>query len=558
MAETRRFLIAASAGLISAAALAGSTSPPVGDLSKVGKVQLHNSCDPAVQKEFDRGVALLHSFFYVEARRSFTAVATQDPKCAIAQWGIAMTLWHPIWTPPSDAEMKDGRAAITAAKTIGGKTDVERGFIQALEAFYLEPPKPGTAGPVAQTCHGPAAGTHRGRAIAYEKAMEKLFAKRPDDVEVATFYSLALLGSADPTDRTLANQLKAAKLLERHWKANHDHPGIAHYLIHAYDYPPVAEKGLPAARAFAAIAPWVPHVLHMPSHIFVRLGMWQDVIDSNLASADASRKYAATAHPNAASFEELHALDYMVYAYLHLGRDDDARSVLARVNEIERTFPETDFAAAYALGAIPARFALERRQWAEAAALQIKPMPHWAPFPFGEANLTFARGIGLARTGKAEQAREAAARIGALAKAITNPGHKYFALQAEMQQKVVLGWAAAAEGDKAQAEKLLREAADTDDALGKHPVSPGSLLPAREMYADFLLDTGKPAEALAAYQETLKLNPRRFSGVHGAARAAAAAGNADVARKHYADLVAMAGGTSRPEVAQAREFLSAR
>src|SRR5438309_8703768 len=297
------------AGLTALDAETAAVAEP-GDLRAAGSVDFKVSCAPGVRSEFIRGVALLHSFFYEEARRIFTEVAAKDPNCAMAQWGISMTWWHPIWTPPTPDEMSAGKAAIQKAMGMTAGTERERGFIQALNVYYNTPDSPAT-GEVGQSCHGPVG--PRDRVIAYENAMRKLYDKYPDDVEVQTFYALAVLavGYATPTDTTLANQLRAAAILEKLWKTNPQHPGAAHYLIHSYDYPAFAERGLAAARSYSSIAPWVPHALHMPSHIFTRLGMWEDSIAANRSSADASRAYAAMRHRDAAEAEEVHALDYM-------------------------------------------------------------------------------------------------------------------------------------------------------------------------------------------------------------------------------------------------------
>ena len=343
--------------------------PKPGDLRTAGTVDFPVSCAPAVQAEFTRGVALLHSFFYEEARRIFTGVAEKDPNCAMAQWGIAMTWWHPIWTPPTPEEMKAGKAAADKAMTMKAGSDRERGFITALNAYYNTPDSP-TTGEVGQSCHGPVG--PRDRVAAYEKAMRNLSDKYPDDVEAQTFYALAVLavGYATPTDTTLANQLKAAGILEKLWTKNPNHPGVAHYLIHSYDYPALAERGLAAARSYDSIAPWVPHALHMPSHIFTRLGMWEESVAANRSSADASRAYAAMRHRDATEAEELHALDYMAYSYLQEGQDAKAKEIVDFAATVRKTNPELEFSAAYALAAIPARYALERNAWADAAALR--------------------------------------------------------------------------------------------------------------------------------------------------------------------------------------------
>jgi tetratricopeptide (TPR) repeat protein len=536
-----------------------SAAPALGDLRKVGKVQLPASCGKAVQPDFDSAVALLHSFFYEEARRRFVAVAEKAPDCAMAQWGVAMTWWHPIWAPPTEAEMKAGTDAIEKAAASSAKASpLEKDLIAALQAFYRTPEKAGTA-PQGESCHGPTGGSggHRARTLAYEAAMADVAKRHPKNVEVAAFYALGLLGSADPTDRTLSNQARAAQLLEPHFAAKKDHPGLAHYLIHAYDYPQTAMKGLPAARLYADIAPWVPHVLHMPSHIFTRLGMWSEVASSNLASADAARSYQAKWHADATSFEELHALDYLLYAYLQSAQDQKAKALVDQVALVKKTYPEADMVVAYALGAIPARYALERREWKEAAELVIPKTTAFPKFPFGEAHIEFAKAIGAARSGKPDVARQSIARLQALKGEIKDERFAYFARQLDMQKTLAEGFLANAQGKGDEAIKLVRQAADTDDALGKHPVSPGSMYPARELLADLLLEKGAAKEALAEYEAALKLNPRRFTGLFGAGRAAEQAGQPALARKYYGELVDLArtGDGTRRDLIAAKAYL---
>jgi len=533
----------------------------LGDLRAVGTVKLASSCAPDAQAGIERATALLHSFFYDEARRFFGEVAAKEPGCALADWGVAMTFWHPIWTPPSSEERAAGLQAIERARAAGGGNAVERGLISALSAYYADPAASATAegaGEAGQSCHGLTGGAeHAARALAYEKAMEKLFAEHPGDVEVASFYALALLATHPPTDASLKNPTRATEILESFHATNPNHPGVIHYLIHGYDYPKVAARGLPAAREYAAIAPWVPHALHMPSHIFTRLGMWNDVIASNLASTDAARQYAASHHPQAASFEELHGLDYMIYGYLQRGDDRRAAEVLATAQAVRATVPAVDFAAAYATGAVPARYALERRQWAEAAALVEPSSASFATYTFGAAHIAFARALGAARAGRALEAHQAMARLEELAKGMTDPRQQYFARQAGMQLTAVRGWIAFADGRADEAERLLREAADSDDALGKHPVSPGSLLPAREMLADFLLERGRAKEALVEYEACLKLNPGRLNSLYGAGLAAERAGKRAVALGYYEQLTTMvAKDATRPEIAHARAFVA--
>jgi hypothetical protein len=555
--------LAPGAGAAPAAA-EGAPAPTgrLGDLRSAGTVELRSSCGAAAQAGLERATALLHSFFYEEARRVFGEVAAREPGCALAHWGVAMTYWHPIWTPPSDEERAAGRAALVRARAIAGGGDIERGLIAALGAYHDDPPAAGGEAPgtsaVGQSCHGLTGGAdHAARAQAFEKAMEGLFARHPRDVEVASFYALALLATHPPTDATLKNPTRATGILEPFRATHPSHPGVLHYLIHGYDYPPVAARGLPAAEAYAAIAPWVPHVLHMPSHIFTRLGMWSDVITSNLASADASRQYAAARHPGATAFEELHALDYLIYGYLQRGDDRRAREVRDAVQAVRATHPAADFTAAYAIGAVPARYALERRQWAEAATLVEPLSASLEKYPFGSAHIAFARAFGAARAGRAEPARQAMARLEQLAKGMTDPRQQYFARQTGIELEAVRGWVALVEGRPDEAEGRLRAAADEDDALGKHPVSPGSLLPAREVLADFLLERARAREALVEYEACLKVSPGRLNSLAGAGRAAERAGDRALARRHYAALAAMvAPEASRPEVARARAFLA--
>src|SRR2546421_1159559 len=359
----RLFVLIGLASWLAAHHVECATAPEPGDLRAAGTVDFPVSCTPAVQPEFARGVALLHSFFYEEARRVFASVAEQDPKCAMAQWGIAMTWWHPIWTPPTPDEMSAGKAAIEKAMAMNAGTDRERGFITALNVYYNTPDS-STAGAVGQSCHGPVG--PRDRVVAYEKAIRQLRDKYPDDFEAQTFYAFAVLavGYATPSDTSLSKQLEAAALLEKFWKKNPNHPGVVHYLIHCYDYPALAERGLTAAKSYGAIAPWVPHALHMPSHIYTRLGMWNESVDSNLAAAEASRAYSAMRHRDAIEAEQLHALDYLVYSYLQQAQDANAKKIVDFVATVRKTNPELEFSAAYALASMPARYALERNDWA--------------------------------------------------------------------------------------------------------------------------------------------------------------------------------------------------
>ena len=525
-----------------------------GDLRAAGTVDFPVSCAPAVRAEFIRGVALLHSFFYEEARRIFTSVAEQDPNCAMAQWGIAMTWWHPIWTPPTPDEMSAGKAAIEKAMGMTAGTERERGFITALNTYYNTPDGP-NAGAVGQSCHGPVGA--RDRVVAYEKEMRQLSEKYPDDFEAQTFYAFAILatGYATPTDTTLAKQLQAAALLEKLWKKNPNHPGVTHYLIHSYDYPSLAERGLAAARSYGSIAPWVPHALHMPSHIFTRLGMWEESIAANRSSADASRAYAAMRHRDATEAEELHALDYMAYSYLQEGQDAKAKEIVDFAATVRKTNPELEFSGAYALAAIPSRYALERNAWSDAAALRIPALPHWSSFPFMEALIEYAHALGRAHTGDLEGARKAMDRMRQLRDATSDPKFDYFKRQLDQQMQAASAWVAYGEGKKEDAVTMLRRAADAEDILGKHPVSPGALVPAREQLGDLLLALDRPKEAQQEFEAALKIYPGRFRGLYGAAQAAEQVGEKEKANRFYAKLIqqtAKADG-SRGELAQLRD-----
>jgi tetratricopeptide (TPR) repeat protein len=525
-----------------------------GDLRAAGSVDFPVSCAPAVRAEFIRGVALLHSFFYEEARRIFTSVAKQDPNCAMAQWGIAMTWWHPIWTPPTPDEMSAGKAAIEKAMGMTAGTERERGFIQALNVYYNTSDSP-HAGAVGQSCHGPLGA--RDRVVAYEKEMRQLSEKYPDDFEAQTFYAFAILatGYATPTDTTLVKQLQAAALLEKLWKKNPNHPGVTHYLIHSYDYPALAERGLAAARSYGSIAPWVPHALHMPSHIFTRLGMWEESIAANRSSADASRAYAAMRHRDATEAEELHALDYMAYSYLQEGQDAKAKEIVDFATTVRKTNPELEFSGAYALAAIPARYALERNDWSGAAALPIPALPHWSSFPFMEALIEYAHALGRAHTGDLEGARKAMDRMRQLRDATSDPKFDYFKRQLDQQMQAASAWVAYGENKKDDAVSTLRRAADAEDILGKHPVSPGALVPAREQLGDLLLELDRPKEAQREFEAALKIYPGRFRGLYGAAQAAKQIGEKEKADHYYAKLTeqtAKADG-SRSELVQLRD-----
>ena len=552
-------IVLLTALVVGGAGVQSATAPEPGDLRGVGKVTFPITCAPDVQSDFAHGVAFLHSFFYEEARRVFTSMAERDPKCAMAQWGIAMTWWHPIWTPPTPDEMRAGKAAIEKAMSMKASTERERGFITALNTYY-NTPDGSSAAPVGQSCHGPVG--PRDRVIAYEKAMRQLRDKYPDDFEVQTFYAFAVLGVgyATPNDTTLSKQLEAAGILEKLWKQEANHPGVVHYLIHSYDYPQLAQRGLAAAQSYDDIAPWVPHALHMPSHIFTRLGMWDESIEANRASAEASRAYAAMRHRDATEAEELHALDYMAYSYLQEARDAEAKKIVDLVAKVRKTNPELEFSGAYALAAIPTRYAFERNDWAAAAALTIPNLPHWASFPFMEALIEYGHALGRAHTGDLDGARKAIARMRQLRDATKDPKFDYFKNHLEVQMQAASAWVAYGEGKKDEAIEMLRRSADAEDVLGKHPVSPGAFVPIREQLGSLLLELGRPKDAQREFEAALKIYPGRFRGLYGAALAAERTGDKENAGRYYARLAAQTSKSdgSRTELNHIREYRTAQ
>ena len=502
---------------------------------KLGKVHFPVSCSAVAQEQFDRAVALLHSFWLDEAAKAFAAIAQADPGCAMAHWGTAMTLFgNPFTWPLSGKALPDGWAAVEKAKAAQAKTQRERDYIGAVEVFYKDWDKV----------------DHRTRALAYVKAMEELAQRYPEDTEASVFYALALDVTALPTDKTYANQLKAAKILEKVFTAQPDHPGVAHYLIHSYDFPPIAAQGLTAARRYASIAPSAPHALHMPSHIFTRRGLWEESIETNRRSAATSKSH----------FDSLHAMDYLEYAYLQGARDRDAKRVLDEIAAIKKVDRE-HFVTAYALAAIPARYALERRRWVDAA--RLLPYPNekdfpWRSFPQSMAILVYARALGAARSGNVPAVREEIERLRRLREAMIEAKIVYWAQQADIQIKVASAWAAFAEGNKQEALKLMREGADMEDASEKHPVTPGHVLPARELLGEMLLELRQPALALKEFEASHKLEPNRFRGLYGAAHAAAQSGDIAKAKTYYEKLVVLSrnADTERPGIKEAKAFLS--
>jgi tetratricopeptide (TPR) repeat protein len=517
-----------------------------GDPTKLGKVRFPISCSAAAQKKFDVGLAMLHSFWYRRSEEAFSQVAAAEPGCAMAHWGVAMSRFHQIWEAPPPDDRKAGAAALERARAARPKTARERDWIEALGVYYK----------------GSETVDHLTRFLAHEKAMADLAAKYPKDPEASIFYALTLNGVAlaVPPDKTYARQKKAGKILAPIFRGMPQHPGVAHYIIPSYDFPTLADRGLDGARRYSKIAQDSPHALHMPSHIFTRLGLWEDSVQSNLASAAAARKDVESAMPGARSFDELHAMDYLAYAYLQVGRDADARRIVEDASRAEK-FDVQNFAAAYALSAIPARLALERRNWTAATTLELRPAGFaWSKFPWTEATVLFARALGFAKSGDVASARRETERLEKLRDSLKGAGNGYWADQVEISRRQAAAWVARALNKDSEALELMRSAAALEDSTDKHPVTPGPILPAHEQLGDLLTELGRPAEALAEYRADLAFSPNRLNGVYGAARAARLAGDAASARAAYAKLIELCGkgDGARDQVAEARAYLEGR
>jgi tetratricopeptide (TPR) repeat protein len=513
---------------------------------KLGRVNFNVSCIPEAQRQFNRAVAWLHSFEYEEAEKAFGEVAATDPRCAMAFWGVAMSNYHPLWAPPTAAELQKGARAVEQARAAGAPTQRERDYIAAAESFFKDSDRL----------------DHRTRARAYGEAMEGLYRRYPSDHEAGVFYALTLIAKGMAAgDKTYASEKEAARILYRVMEREPQHPGVTHYVIHSYDYPALAHLALPAARGYAKIAPASAHARHMPSHIFTRLGLWQEAIRSNLDAKAAAEAFAVRNRMAGVWDEQLHAMDYLTYAYLQGAQDREARGVLDELNRIRRVDPQT-FKVAYAAAAIPARYALERRRWDEAAKLSMHEgvlgaFP-WEQFRWAEAHIHFARAIGAARTGDAASARLEVEKLAAIRQTLAESKGGYdWAKQVEIGRQVAAAWLAYAEGARDESLRLMRAAADADDATEKHPVTPGAILPAREQLGELLLELKQPAEALRAFETSLQSSPNRFNGLYGAARAAALAGDRKKAEGYYKQLVALCrhADADRPELKEAKAFL---
>jgi hypothetical protein len=503
----------------------------------LGDVRFAVSCTDAAQAKFHRAMALYHSFDWPRGKAAFDEITSLDPHCGMAQWGRAMVAADNPFGWPISLKLKEGAEAIQKAQEIGAATPRERDYITALAALYKD--------------H--ATVPHRQRALAYEQAMEQLAATYPDDVEAKILSALVISANHDLNDKTFVRPLKAAALLEPLFAAYPQHPGVAHYLIHSYDYPPIASKGLEAAKRYANIAPDASHAHHMPSHIFTRVGFWRESVTSNQASVTAAKGDA---------LYTLHGWDYMAYAYLQMAEDARAEQVGAEAREFS-ALQNANFGALFGAAAIPARLALERGRWAAAASLALPAnvaAEDWKRAPQAEAINVFARALGAARSGNAAGARQEIGRLHALQQVLTERKLAYWAEQVEIQAKVASAWALRAEGQNDEALAAMRAAADHEDKTEKHAVTPGPLMPARELLGDLLMELGRPADALPQYEASIAKEPNRFRGLYGAGLAAGSAGDQARARVHFEKLAALCAQSdgTRPELVRARQVLAQR
>ena len=507
-----------------------------------GSVEFETSCSGKVKKDFNLAIAMLHSFEYDEAEKVFAKIIYEEPECAMAYWGVAMCNYHQVWpSPPSQAELEKGNKAISIGQSLTQKSKRETDYINAIALFYKDWNKV----------------DHHTRSLNFEKAMEKIYKEYPDDKEAAIFYALSLDGAADPADKSYSNQRKAGAILTTLYPNEPNHPGIVHYIIHTYDYPELAALALPAARKYASIAPSSAHALHMPSHIFTRLGLWDECINSNLASTSSARCYAESAGIKGHWDEELHGMDYLVYAYLQKGENNLAKEQCDYLKTINEVYP-VDFKEAYAFAAIPARYVLENKIWKEAASLKTHPVNFpWENFPWQKAIIHFTRLLGSVHIGHLDSAIAELKNLNTIYDTLTEQKDLYKANQVQIQIKTSEAWILFKEGKTSEALKLMNLAADMEDKTEKSPVTPGEVIPARELLGDMLLQMNKAEKALEAYEADLKKHPNRFNGLYCAGLAAQRSNNFEEANIYYQQLTSIANSTNsnRPELETARLFL---
>jgi len=504
----------------------------------LGEVDFAISCSAGVQSRFNKSVALLHNMMYAQAENEFKAVTELDPGCAMAYWGISMTLFHPLWAPPSNNELQRGQDAIHKAATLKPSTEREQGYIKASEAFYKDWDSV----------------DHPTRISDWEKAQKKVFDSNPEDIDAGAFYALAHIATAPKGDKTFTHQKEAGALLENLRIKAPVHPGLFHYTIHAYDNPLLANRAMEVAKAYDKIAPDAPHAQHMPSHIFVRMGLWTLSAEWNERSAEAARKQSK---PGELSLHYIHAMDYLIYAYLQKVQDQKALETLITINNIEKY--QDSFASAYGIAAAQARYPLELRQWEKAANLKLRTHSTfpWDKYPGFEAITYFARGLGAGRSNDLIKARASIRELDRLYELTKKSGQDYWAVLVDSQCNTVAAWVAYSEGMTDNALQLMRKAADIEDSVDKHPVTPGAVLPARELLGDMLLLEGKYEEAIDAYEASLIISPNRYNSLYGAGYAAESVGDAPKTKLYYEKLVELASDadSDRPSLIRAKMYL---
>jgi hypothetical protein len=508
---------------------------------RFGTVEFSLSCAEKVRTNFNLAMSLLHSFEYVEAEKVFAKVIDEDPTCVMAYWGAAMSNFHPLWDPPGKTDLQKGSKIIKLARSLQSKSARESEYLEAIATIYDQWDKL----------------DYHTRALKFEKASEKIYKRYPNDNEAAIFYALALRATADPKDKSFRNQKMAGEILNAVLIKEPNHPGIAHYIIHTYDYPELAELGLPAARKYASIASASAHAQHMPSHIFTRLGLWDESIQSNKNSISAAQCYAQNAGIKGHWDEELHGMDYLVYAYLQQAQDDKALEQVNYLATIESVFP-VNFKDAYSLAAIPTRFALERKDWDAASKIELKPSNFpWEKFPWEQANVNFGRLLGAVHTHQLEKAKKELEQLRIIQAKLLKANENYKANLVLIQVMTSEAWIKFAEGQKYEAIKLMTSAANSEDATEKAPVTPGEVIPARELLGDLYLEMGEPRQALSAYQASLKRHPNRFNGLYGAGQAEKQMGDIKMATFYYKQLLALTkkSKTRRPQQNEAELFV---
>ena len=507
-----------------------------------GLVEFETSCSKDSKKDFNLAIALLHSFEYDEAEKVFAKIIYKEPSCAMAYWGVAMCNYHQVWpSPPSPAELEKGNKAILVAQSLATKPGREKDYIDAIAVFYKNWNKT----------------DHHSRSLNFLAAMEANYKKYPGDKEAAIFYALALDGAADPADKSYRNQRKAGAILTSLYPNEPNHPGIVHYIIHSYDYPELAAMALPAARKYASLAPSSAHAQHMPSHIFTRLGLWDECIQSNLTSVASAKCYAENAHIKGHWDEELHGLDYLVYAYLQKGENDSAKQQYDYLKTIKEVYP-VNFKDAYAFAAIPARYFLENKMWKEAATLELHPADFpWQNFPWQKAIVYFARLLGDVHINDIHSARIELKKLNDMYDTLSAKKDTYKANQVMIQVKTGEAWILLAEKKINEALQEMHLAANMEDKTEKSPVTPGEVIPAKELLADMLLQLNKTGDALEAYEADLKTHPNRFNGLYGAASASEKIKNIEKATYYYQQLLKIANTATanRHELKTARLFL---